>query len=54
MAVTEGNGHPNNGDSGGPLFVDGWQVGVASVSKSPAMYTPIHPHRAWIRNTTRI
>ncbi|GGK22109.1 trypsin [Pilimelia terevasa] len=54
LAVSKGNGHPTNGDSGGPLFLGGKVVGVASQGKNPAMYSPVPPHRAWIRSTTGI
>ncbi|XP_044016686.1 chymotrypsin-2-like [Aphidius gifuensis] len=56
--------HPNkqsgacNGDSGGPLTVDGQQVGIVSWSYScalqthPTVYTRVSQYRDWIRANT--
>lgn len=58
--VPEGNQGSCNGDSGGPLFVNGTVVGLVSwaygcaVKGYPTVYTRVPAYRDWIRNQTGV
>ncbi|WET82595.1 trypsin-like serine protease [Amycolatopsis sp. QT-25] len=51
-----GNGLTNGGDSGGPVFVGGKQVGVhiAGNKVDSSTHTAISAHRTWIRDTSGV
>ncbi|GAA3844020.1 trypsin-like serine protease [Saccharothrix violaceirubra] len=51
ITVTRGNGIAAGGDSGGPMFASGVQVGVASTSdrQSTSNYTSVGTYRSWIK-----
>ncbi|QFU92455.1 trypsin-like serine protease [Amycolatopsis sp. YIM 10] len=51
-----GNGLTNGGDSGGPVFVGGRQVGVhiAGNKVDTSTHTSISANRTWIRNTSGV
>jgi len=50
VCASRGDGITAGGDSGGPMFAGGKQVGVASTSDraTTTAYTHIAPYRAWI------
>lgn len=52
VCVRRGNGIAAGGDSGGPMFASGRQVGVASTSDRSnfSAYTNITQYRPWIRS----
>jgi secreted trypsin-like serine protease len=51
-----GNGIPAGGDSGGPMFASGRQVGVASTSDraTRTAYTNITRYRSWIQSNAGV
>ncbi|WP_433337769.1 S1 family peptidase [Spirillospora sp. CA-294931] len=51
-----GDGLTNSGDSGGPVFVDGVQVGVhiSGNKKDRSTHTSVASNRTWIRNTSGV
>jgi secreted trypsin-like serine protease len=56
VSVRRINGIAAGGDSGGPMFAAGRQVGVASTSDraNVSNYTNINTYRTWIRNTAGV
>nr|WP_025357110.1 trypsin-like serine protease [Kutzneria albida] len=56
VQATYGNGITAGGDSGGPMFSNGRQVGVASTSdrQSVTDYTNITRYRTWIRQVAGV
>jgi secreted trypsin-like serine protease len=56
VSVRRINGIAAGGDSGGPMFAAGRQVGVASTSDraNVSNYTNINTYRAWIRTTAGV
>ncbi|KFZ80889.1 peptidase S1 and S6 chymotrypsin/Hap [Amycolatopsis sp. MJM2582] len=56
IKARRGNGLTNGGDSGGPVFVGGKQVGVhiAGNKVDSSTHTSISANRTWIRNTSGV
>ncbi|GAA4611906.1 trypsin-like serine protease [Saccharopolyspora hordei] len=56
VCATRGDGIPAGGDSGGPMFSGGVQVGVASTSdrQSTTAYTNITEYRDWIQSVAGV
>ncbi|MFF8868410.1 S1 family peptidase [Streptomyces sp. NPDC015139] len=56
IAARSGDGVASGGDSGGPMMVNGVQVGVASTSDrvSRMYYTDVTAYRPWIRSITGV
>jgi secreted trypsin-like serine protease len=56
VCARRGNGITAGGDSGGPMFASGRQVGVASTSdrSTTTAYTNITQYRSWIRSVAGV
>lgn len=56
VCAERGDGIPAGGDSGGPMFANGKQVGVASTSdrQSTTAYNNITQYRDWIKQTAGV
>ncbi|MFR9728531.1 S1 family peptidase [Saccharopolyspora sp. MS10] len=56
VCASRGNGIPAGGDSGGPMFSNGVQVGVASTSDraTSTAYTNITEYRDWIKEVAGV
>jgi secreted trypsin-like serine protease len=56
VCARRGNGITAGGDSGGPMFASGRQVGVASTSdrSTSTAYTNITQYRTWIRSVAGV
>ncbi|MBA0127000.1 trypsin-like serine protease [Haloechinothrix sp. YIM 98757] len=56
ICAQRGDGIPAGGDSGGPMFNDDVQVGVASTSdrRSRTAYTSVIEYRDWIRSVSGV
>ncbi|WP_018684985.1 S1 family peptidase [Actinokineospora enzanensis] len=56
VQATRGSGITAGGDSGGPMFANGRQIGVASTSdrSSVTNYTHVGVYRSWIRSVAGV